>query len=288
VPSWNSLSLHVFRSRVLPRVTACNNNIRTTYWNRKKPSPESCKFYFACTFDLIFFLFTPRRWAVPMPQEERPVRGPGAMRQVLRVQRRRGHDETVPWRVSVRPTEQEDQQMRPAVQRGLRRKIRTPWVLTVNRVYGRVSYWLGFSQNNDDNNITWTFNSPAENPQSSYLCPRRNGYFAHPDEKVCNIFYNCIEGDGTEIVCPNGLHFDEYAGSCAWPATAGRTGCNESDDSKTHTFIYFLITTRLFFTPRNPNPGGGGCGGVLIVIIIRVFFSYCYSEIERRLHVPKR
>lgn len=31
-----------------------------------------------------------------MPQEERPVRGPGAMRQILRVQRRRGHDETVP------------------------------------------------------------------------------------------------------------------------------------------------------------------------------------------------
>lgn len=46
------------------------------------------------------------------------------------------------------------------------------------------------------------------------------------------MFYNCIEGEGTEIVCPNGLHFDEYAGTCAWPDTAGRTGCGEPDDSK--------------------------------------------------------
>lgn len=75
------------------------------------------------------------------------------------------------------------------------------------------------------------FTAAAENPQPNYLCPRRNGYFAHPEEKVCNIFYNCIEGEGTEIVCPNGLHFDEYAGTCAWPATAGRTGCGEPDES---------------------------------------------------------
>lgn len=72
----------------------------------------------------------------------------------------------------------------------------------------------------------------TENPQPNYLCPRRNGYFAHPDEKICNIFYNCIEGEGTEIVCPNGLHFDEYAGTCAWPDTAGRTGCGEPEESK--------------------------------------------------------
>ncbi|VVC25966.1 Chitin binding domain [Cinara cedri] len=71
-----------------------------------------------------------------------------------------------------------------------------------------------------------------QNPQPNYLCPRRNGYFAHPEEKICNIFYNCIEGEGTEIVCPNGLHFDEYAGTCAWPETAGRTGCGEPDEMK--------------------------------------------------------
>ncbi|KAI5700070.1 hypothetical protein M8J76_011954 [Diaphorina citri] len=66
-------------------------------------------------------------------------------------------------------------------------------------------------------------------PQGSYLCPRRNGYFAHPDEKVCNIFYNCIEGDSTEIICPTGLHFDEYTGTCVWPESAGRIGCGEPE-----------------------------------------------------------
>ncbi|XP_026689250.1 protein obstructor-E-like [Diaphorina citri] len=68
-----------------------------------------------------------------------------------------------------------------------------------------------------------------EPPQGSYLCPRRNGYFAHPDEKVCNIFYNCIEGDSTEIICPTGLHFDEYTGTCVWPESAGRIGCGEPE-----------------------------------------------------------
>lgn len=71
-----------------------------------------------------------------------------------------------------------------------------------------------------------------EPPQGSYLCPRRNGYFAHPDEKVCNIFYNCIEGDSTEIICPTGLHFDEYTGTCVWPESAGRIGCGEPEGSK--------------------------------------------------------
>lgn len=68
----------------------------------------------------------PHRWPVPVSQEERPVRGPGAMRQVLRVQRRRGHDETVSGRTRLRPAEQEGEQMRSAVQRGLRRAHRTP------------------------------------------------------------------------------------------------------------------------------------------------------------------
>ncbi|KAK7579758.1 hypothetical protein V9T40_000387 [Parthenolecanium corni] len=71
-----------------------------------------------------------------------------------------------------------------------------------------------------------------QEPHSNHLCPRRNGYFAHPDEKVCNIFYNCIEGEATEIVCPTGLHFDEYSGTCVWPQSAGRTGCGEPETMK--------------------------------------------------------
>ncbi|GAB0095995.1 protein obstructor-E-like [Sergentomyia squamirostris] len=64
-------------------------------------------------------------------------------------------------------------------------------------------------------------------PKGSAICPRRNGFFAHPDAAVCNIFYNCIEGDYTEITCTAGLHFDEYTGTCVWPDTAQRQGCTD-------------------------------------------------------------
>ncbi|CAB3257229.1 unnamed protein product [Arctia plantaginis] len=63
-------------------------------------------------------------------------------------------------------------------------------------------------------------------------CPRRNGFFAHPDPSVCNIFYNCIEGEPVEVKCTAGLHFDEYSGTCVWPDTVGRQGC-QAQDKKT-------------------------------------------------------
>ncbi|KAF2883114.1 hypothetical protein ILUMI_23055 [Ignelater luminosus] len=68
--------------------------------------------------------------------------------------------------------------------------------------------------------------------QPSRLCPRRNGFFAHPEPSVCNIFFNCIEGDHTEIRCTAGLHFDEYSGTCVWPQSAGRQGCDDTTTKK--------------------------------------------------------
>jgi len=62
-------------------------------------------------------------------------------------------------------------------------------------------------------------------PKSTKFCPRKNGFFAHPDESVCDIFYNCIEGDALEMKCTVGLHFDEFSGTCVWPDTAKREGC---------------------------------------------------------------
>uniref|UniRef100_A0A1A9W224 Chitin-binding type-2 domain-containing protein n=1 Tax=Glossina brevipalpis TaxID=37001 RepID=A0A1A9W224_9MUSC len=62
-------------------------------------------------------------------------------------------------------------------------------------------------------------------PKSTKFCPRKNGFFAHPDPAICNIFYNCIDGDGLEIKCTAPLHFDEYSGTCVWPDTAKREGC---------------------------------------------------------------
>lgn len=58
-------------------------------------------------------------------------------------------------------------------------------------------------------------------------CPRKNGFFAHPDPTVCDAFYTCVDGDYIENKCTGGLHFDEYTGTCVWPETAGREGCVE-------------------------------------------------------------
>lgn len=77
----------------------------------------------------------------------------------------------------------------------------------------------------------------TEQPKGNSLCPRKNGFFAHPDAAVCNVFYNCIEGEANEITCTSGLHFDEYTGTCVWPNDAGRQGCNPGTNSK---FIQFL------------------------------------------------
>ncbi|XP_025831508.1 protein obstructor-E [Agrilus planipennis] len=63
-------------------------------------------------------------------------------------------------------------------------------------------------------------------------CPRRNGFFAHPDPKVCNVFFNCIEGEPTESKCTAGLLFDELTGTCVWPDSTQRQGCEDTSTRK--------------------------------------------------------
>jgi hypothetical protein len=69
----------------------------------------------------------------------------------------------------------------------------------------------------------------AEAPKGNQHCPRKNGYFAHPDPSVCHLFYNCIDGEFTEVPCTPGLHFDEYQGTCVWPESSGRSGCSKTE-----------------------------------------------------------
>merc|ERR1711953_1560869 len=52
---------------------------------------------------------------------------------------------------------------------------------------------------------------------TSDLCPRLNGFYAHPDPAVCTKFYSCVEGDAEEYTCSPGLWFDDYKGVCNWP-----------------------------------------------------------------------
>ncbi|XP_068159046.1 protein obstructor-E [Drosophila tropicalis] len=75
-------------------------------------------------------------------------------------------------------------------------------------------------------NVDCEDRTELQEPISTKYCPRKNGFFAHPDPAVCNIFYNCINGDALETKCTVGLHFDEYSGTCVWPDTAKREGCN--------------------------------------------------------------
>lgn len=58
-------------------------------------------------------------------------------------------------------------------------------------------------------------------------CPRKNGFFAHPDPSICDVFYQCVDGEYVENKCSGELQFDEYSGTCVWPATANREGCKQ-------------------------------------------------------------
>jgi hypothetical protein len=57
------------------------------------------------------------------------------------------------------------------------------------------------------------------------LCPRLNGFYAHPDPGVCTVFYACVEGAAEEYTCSPGLYFDEFRGVCNWPQETERTNC---------------------------------------------------------------
>lgn len=101
--------------------------------------------------------------------------------------------------------------------------------------------------------------SNLEPPKGNANCPRRNGFFAHPEPSVCNIFYNCIEGDATESKCTPGLHFDEYSGNCVWPETANRQGCKNNDKSLKDGFTCpseptTEVTGQVIVHPKFPHP----------------------------------
>ena len=46
------------------------------------------------------------------------------------------------------------------------------------------------------------------------LCPRLNGFYAHPDTSINNVYYFCIDGVARELTCCPGLSFDQSQGLC--------------------------------------------------------------------------
>lgn len=82
---------------------------------------------------------------------------------------------------------------------------------------------------------------PTEPPRPNEKCPRRNGFFAHPDPSNCQVFFNCIDGNAIENNCGAGLHFDEYTGTCLWPSQSERTGCVPPKSKHTDHHLCYLV-----------------------------------------------
>lgn len=49
----------------------------------------------------------------------------------------------------------------------------------------------------------------AKDPETSEQCPEPYGYFA--DAEQCDKYYECIEGEITEKLCPDGMVFNDFS-----------------------------------------------------------------------------
>ena len=71
----------------------------------------------------------------------------------------------------------------------------------------------------------------SESPRGvTNFCPRLNGYYAHPVETECRLFYSCVDGVAEKHECAIGLYFDEYSGTCNWPEQTDRLDCINGED----------------------------------------------------------
>lgn len=83
--------------------------------------------------------------------------------------------------------------------------------------------------------------SYSETPRgTTEFCPRLNGFYAHPDETECRIFYSCIDGVAEKVECPVGLYFDEFSGTCNWPEGTDRLNCKNGKYASNHSFALFI------------------------------------------------
>ena len=97
----------------------------------------------------------------------------------------------------------------------------------INLRYGFYWYCTWISSFDFPGLVIWKLSCYfAEEPQGTNdLCPRLNGFYAHPEPTVCNVFYACVDGVAEEYTCSPGLYFDEYKGVCNWPLDSERTNC---------------------------------------------------------------
>ncbi|XP_055906425.1 protein obstructor-E [Eupeodes corollae] len=78
-------------------------------------------------------------------------------------------------------------------------------------------------------NIDCSKRPERQTPIPSQNCPRKNGYFGHKNQNICDTFYYCVDGQFNMITCPSGLVFNPKTGICTWADEAGRQGCSSED-----------------------------------------------------------
>jgi len=70
-----------------------------------------------------------------------------------------------------------------------------------------------------------------QDPQPTENCPRQNGYFAHPDPRICDKFFQCVDGVAYPNTCPTSLVYHPDRGQCAYEAEANRQGCSSNEEN---------------------------------------------------------
>lgn len=93
---------------------------------------------------------------------------------------------------------------------------------------------------------------PPKGPND--LCPRLNGFYAHPNPGVCNVFYACVEGVAEEYNCSPGLWFDEYKGVCNWPGETDRKDCEAANEKTVNGFKCPDVPPTDAFGVSDPHP----------------------------------
>ncbi|XP_025831507.1 protein obstructor-E [Agrilus planipennis] len=78
-------------------------------------------------------------------------------------------------------------------------------------------------------NIDCSQRPKLQEPQPSTNCPRKHGYFPHPNPSTCDKFYYCVDGQFNMITCPSGLVYNPKTGICAWPDEAKKKGCSSEE-----------------------------------------------------------
>lgn len=86
--------------------------------------------------------------------------------------------------------------------------------------------------------ISYTKSAKTHSPENSNFCPPAfDGLLSNPND--CRTFYNCADGNGSQLECSDHLVFNEFDGRCDYPEDAGCCEFWEVDrDKLVYDFIF--------------------------------------------------